>query len=180
MGILASLWVSRSRASRSLRIFASCRAETSDRLRAAWLRAARFRLVGCSAACAGEGPTSGTYAHPGALVFFVLASSITPKLFMVARRVWCEDVELWVLGDGSAQSELTGLEFLAATGSQHPRRQASGAGRGYGAGEPLKIRPVLGQKELLLPAGFEPAILPLESAVLGIIGFEKIQQGQLR
>jgi hypothetical protein len=52
----------------------------------AWLRAARFlRLVG-KAAAAGLGALSGTYAQPGAFFVFVLATSITPKLFMVGVR----------------------------------------------------------------------------------------------
>ena len=84
--IFASLWLSRSRASRSFRILVSSRADRSDRLRAGWLRAARFRLAGCSAAGT-AGPKSGTYAHPGVAFVVVLAISMTPKLFMAMFSV---------------------------------------------------------------------------------------------
>ena len=86
IGIFASLWLSRSRASRSFRILVSSRADRSDRLSAGWLRAARFRLAGCSAAGT-AGPMSGTYAHPGVAFVVVLAISMTPKLFMVMFSV---------------------------------------------------------------------------------------------
>jgi hypothetical protein len=59
IGMCASLWLSRSSDSRSFRILVSSRAERSDTLRAGWLRAARFRFLGCSAA-ARAGPVSGT------------------------------------------------------------------------------------------------------------------------
>jgi hypothetical protein len=59
IGMCASLWLSRSSDSRSFRILVSSRAERSDTLRAGWLRAARFRFLGCSPA-ASAGPVSGT------------------------------------------------------------------------------------------------------------------------
>lgn len=82
-GILASLAPSLSRASTSLRFLASCLAVKSPSVTAGAFRA-RLRFAGWfSEEERLMERRPGTYAHPGAEVFFALASSMTPKLFIV-------------------------------------------------------------------------------------------------
>lgn len=81
-GMDASLLPSRSKASTSLRIRASCLADKSPMLKPGPFFARRFSADEGSSSRR-VATVSGTYAHPGADVVLALASSTTPKLFML-------------------------------------------------------------------------------------------------